>query len=437
MPTEQRPPVSRRKLGIFGVVVLIGAGLIVATGIRAREESGAKLKEWTDNQAIPTVAVALPNARALNPTIDLPGRLEAYSRAPIFARVSGYLKNWNADIGAKVKAGQVIAEIEAPDLDQQLLQARADLASQQASAKLSEATLTRRKSLLASNFVSMQEIDERTADLSNKKAAVNSGQANVERLEALAGYKKITVPFDGVVTARDTDVGALINAGGGTGPAMFVVSDITKLRVYVNVPQNFVPSIKIGAKAVITMPEYPNRTFAATVEASSQAVDVSSGTTRMQLALDNSAGELMPGGYANVRLTLQRDAVPLHIPASALIFNRRRPAGRDRRRRRQGAVQDGDDRPRPRQGDRDRLRPCARRPHHHRPARRHRRWRPGPRCRCERREAGDRVGKAGCEGVGAVISLLRHAGRSAKRVCADVPGHPRVLLLSSLGLRIS
>src|SRR5260221_5386412 len=167
----------------------------------------------------------------------------------------------------------------------------------------------------------MPEMDGRTAALSNKKAAVNSGQAHVERLEALAGYKKITVPFDGVVTARDTDVGALINAGGGAGPAMFVVSDITKLRVYVNVPQNYVPAIKIGAKAALTMPEYPNRTFAATVEASSQSVDISSGTTRMQLALDNSAGELMPGGYANVRLNLQRDAVPLHIPASALIFN--------------------------------------------------------------------------------------------------------------------
>ncbi len=228
---------------------------------RARIPS-AKLREWTDNQAIPTVAVVLPDAKVLNATIDLPGRLEAYYRAPIFARVSGYLKSWSVDIGAKVKAGQVIAEIEAPDLDQQLLQARADLASQEASAKLSEVTLTRRKTLIASNFVSMQEIDERTADLSNKKAAVNSGQANVERLEALAGYKKITVPFDGVVTARDTDVGALINAGGGSGPAMFVISDIKKLRVYVNVPQNYVPAIKIGAKAVITMPEYPNRTFA-------------------------------------------------------------------------------------------------------------------------------------------------------------------------------
>jgi len=186
---------------------------------------------------------------------------------------------------------------------------------------LSEATLGRRRTLIASNFVSMQEIDERTADLSNKNGSVKADQANVERLEALAGYKKITVPFDGIVTSRDTDVGALINAGGTTGPAMFTISDIRKLRVYVNVPQTYVPAIKIGAKAVISMPEYPTKTFLATVEASSQSVDVSSGTTRMQLGLDNTKGELMPGGYANVRMSLTRDAVPLHIPASALIFN--------------------------------------------------------------------------------------------------------------------
>jgi RND family efflux transporter MFP subunit len=308
-------------LGILAVVAGAAAVLVVVTGIRAREDSSVKLRDWTDEQAIPTVAVVLPDARALSATIDLPGRLEAYYRAPIFARVNGYLKSWSADIGAKVTAGQVIAEIEAPDLDQQLLQARADLASQQASAKLSEATLNRRRTLIASNFVSMQEIDERSADLSNKQAAVNSSQANVERLEALAGYKKITVPFDGVVTARDTDVGALINAGGGSGPPMFVVSDIRKLRVYVNVPQTYVPAIRIGARAVISMPEYPNRTFDATVEASSQSVDVGSGTTRMQLGLDNPKGELMPGGYANVRLSLVRDTVPLHIPASALMFN--------------------------------------------------------------------------------------------------------------------
>jgi RND family efflux transporter MFP subunit len=321
MLTETRSPVSRRKLGIFGLLAGIAAVLVVITGIRAREDSDTKLKEWTDNQAIPSVAVVLPDGKVLNATIDLPGRLEAYYRAPIFARVSGYLKSWSADIGAKVKAGQVIAEIEAPDLDQQLLQARADLASAEASAKLSEATLNRRKTLIASNFVSMQEIDERTADLSNKNGSVKADQANVERLEALAGYKKITVPFDGVVTSRDTDVGALINAGGNSGPAMFVVSDIKKLRVYVNVPQSYVPAIKIGAKAILTMPDYPNRTFPATVEASSQSVDVASGTTRMQLGLENDKGELMPGGYANVRMSLARDAVPLHIPASALIFN--------------------------------------------------------------------------------------------------------------------
>ena len=220
-----------------------------------------------------------------------------------------------------MKTGQLLAEIEAPDLDQQLLQARADLASQQASAKLSEATLNCRKSLLASNFVSMQEIDEKSADLANKKAAVNSGQANVERLEALAGYKKITAPFDGIVTARNTDVGALINGGTGSGLAMFVISDTAKLRVYVNVPQNYVPAIRMASKAAISTPDYPNKTFTATVEASSQSVDVGSGTTRMQLALDNTSGELMPGGYANVRMTLARDAVPLHIPASALVID--------------------------------------------------------------------------------------------------------------------
>ena len=320
MPTEQTPAVSRRKLGIAGVLGLTVAVVIVVNGIRAREQASAELRQWTDDQAIPTVGVVQPDARVLSTTIDLPGRLEAYSRAPIFARVSGYLKSWSADIGARVKAGDVIAEIEAPDLDQQLLQARADLVSQEASAKLSEATLTRRRTLLASNFVSMQEIDERTADLSNKKAAVKAAQANVERLEALAGYKKITVPFDGIVTARDTDLGALINAGGG-GTPMFVISDTARLRLYVNVPQNYVPQIKIGARAVVTVPEYPNRTFPATVEASAQAVDVNSGTTRMQLGLDNASGELMPGGYASVKLGLQRDSVPLHIPASALIFN--------------------------------------------------------------------------------------------------------------------
>ena len=321
MPIEESARVSRKKLSLFGVLGICAAAFIVVTGIASREKSNADLRTWTDEQAIPTVAVTLPDARALASTLELPGRLEAYSRAPIYARVSGYVKSWNVDIGAQVKAGQLLAEIEAPDLDQQLLQARADLTSQQASAKLSEATLERRKSLLSSNFVSHQEIDERTADLANKRAAVNSGQANVDRLEALAGYKNIVAPFDGVVTARNTDVGALINAGVSTGPAMFVISDIKKLRVYVDVPQNYVPSIKMGAKAMVLLPEFAGRDFPATVESSSQSVDAASGTTRMQLALDNPDGRLMPGSFANVRMNLVRERVPLHIPASALIFN--------------------------------------------------------------------------------------------------------------------
>lgn len=319
--SDQIKPVSSRKLRLFGIAAGIVIVLVVVSGIGEREKSSAKLREWTEAQAIPTVAVALPNIKSTDPTITLPGRLEAYSRAPIYARVSGYLKDWKVDIGAQVKAGQLLAEIDAPDLDQQLLQARADLANAQAAAKLSAATLKRRQTLLNSNFVSLQEIDERTADLASKEAQVNAMQANVDRLQALAGYKRVEAPFDGIVTARNTDVGALINGGAGTGPAMFVVSDVKKLRVYVNVPQSYLAAIRIGSRAVISVPEYPGRTFPAMVETSTQSVDAASGTTRMQLGFDNSKGELRSGGYADVTLTLTGEGQPLSIPASALIFN--------------------------------------------------------------------------------------------------------------------
>ena len=218
-------------------------------------------------------------------------------------------------------AGQKLAEIEAPDLDQQLLQARADLMNSQAAAKLSAATLARRKTLQASNFVSQQEIDERSADLASKEAQVRAQQANVERLEALANYKNVTAPFDGVVTERNTDVGALINGGTGSGAAMFVVSDVKKLRLYVNVPQSYLPGIRMGSQASVTVPEYADRTFPATVEASAQSVDISSGTTRMQLSIENPNKELRPGAFANVKINLTRDVQPLSIPSSALIFN--------------------------------------------------------------------------------------------------------------------
>ncbi|KQW23220.1 RND transporter MFP subunit [Afipia sp. Root123D2] len=319
--SDQIKPVSGRKLRLFGIAAGIVVVLVVVSGIVEREQSSADLREWTEAQAIPTVAVALPGVKTGDPTITLPGRLEAYSRAPIYARVSGYLKNWKVDIGAQVKAGQLLAEIDAPDMDQQLLQARADLANAEAAAKLSAATLKRRQTLLKSNFVSLQEIDERTADLSSKEAQVKAMQANVDRLQALAGYKRVEAPFDGIVTERNTDVGALISGGAGTGPAMFVVSDVKKLRVYVNVPQSYLTAIRTGSQAMISVPEYPGRTFPATVETSSQSVDAGSGTTRMQLGFDNSKGELRPGGYADVTLKLTSESQPLSIPASALIFN--------------------------------------------------------------------------------------------------------------------
>lgn len=321
MPTEEKPAVSIAKLRLAGIVTAIVLGVVVVFGIVMRSSGDAKLREWTDAQAIPSVAVALPGTKPLNATLNLPGRLEAYSRAPIYARVSGYLKNWTVDIGTPVKSGQTLAEIEAPDLDQQLMQARADLANAQASAKLSAATLSRRKQLQASNFASQQDIDERSADLASKEALVRSQTANVERLEALASYKTVTAPFDGIVTERNTDVGALIAGGTGAGAAMFVVADASKLRLYVNVPQSYLPAIKIGAKALVSVPEYAQRTFPATVESSAQSVDMSSGTTRMQLALDNAKGELRAGAYANVQLSLDSDVKPLSIPASALIFN--------------------------------------------------------------------------------------------------------------------
>jgi membrane fusion protein (multidrug efflux system) len=322
MPADQSKPALRRRLAIIGFIAVCAGALIVGKGIFAREDNNAQLRDWTDAQAMPTVAVAKPGIRALDAQLEVPGRLEAYYRAPIFARVSGYVKDWKVDIGAHVKANQLLAEIDAPDLDQQLLQARAELLNADAATTLSAATLKRRQTLLSSNFVSQQEIDERSADLASKQASVKSAQANVERLEALASYKSITAPFDGVVTARDTDVGALINAGVNAGPAMYVISDIRKLRVYVNVPQTYVAAIKIGARADITLPEYPSRKFSALVEASSQSVDASSGTTRMQLALDNADEQLMPGGYASVHLNLDSDVQPLHIPASALVFDK-------------------------------------------------------------------------------------------------------------------
>ena len=319
-PDPTSPVISRRGLRIAAIGGAAVAAVIVVMGVTSRKNADARLSQWTEDQAVPIVALVAPDTKGQRSTIDLPGRLEAFSQAQIYARVSGYIMDWNADIGMPVKTGQLLAEIDAPDLDQQILQARAALASAQANSVLSDATLQRGQSLLPSGAVTRQDLDKRSADFANQQGLVKSAQANLDRLRVLEKYKRIVAPFDGLVTSRATDVGALINAGAG-GSELFVISDTTKLRAYVNVPQNYVPSIKIGTTAELSVPEYPGRTFGATVNASAQAVDVASGTTRMQLVVDNASGELLTGAYANVHLDLPHAEVAINVPASALIFD--------------------------------------------------------------------------------------------------------------------
>jgi RND family efflux transporter MFP subunit len=317
-------PVPRRRLVVIGVVGIAVAVLVVAAGVTLRAVDARNLKAWTNAQVVPTVSVIHPVSAANGPTLDLPSHLEAYSRAPIFARVSGYLKSWNVDIGAPVKAGQLLAVIESPELDQQLLQARADLASAQANAALAGTTAKRWQALLGTDSVAQQEVDERTGDYTAKKATVAAAQANVDRLLATKGFERILAPFDGVVTARDTDVGALINAGsGGVGQELFTVSDVKQLRVYVQVPQSYAPDVRSGTTATLSVPEYPGQHFNARVIASADSVNAASGTTLVQLLVDNADGKLLPGGFASLQFKLPVQANAVRVPASALVFDAR------------------------------------------------------------------------------------------------------------------
>ena len=315
--------VSRRGLRIAALAGVAIAVLVVGGGIASRAANSKRLSQWTAANAQPVVTVTQPQPANGAAVLALPGRLEAYSRAPIYARVPGYLKSWQVDIGASVQAGQLLAEIEAPDLDQQLSQALADLLTARANAALAGTTAKRWQDLVKSDAVSLQDVDMKNGDLAAKTAIVKATKANVDRLEVMEGFKRITAPFDGIVTARATDVGALINAGSGKGLELFVISDTHKLRLYVSVPQNYAAQITAGTRAQMTVPERPGRTFTATVETTSQSVDPSSGSTLVELAVDNASGELVPGAFANVRFDLPLTSASLSVPASALIFDSR------------------------------------------------------------------------------------------------------------------
>lgn len=318
---RRTPRVSGRTMLVALVAALLGVGF-AAFGIVSRQQAVANLQQIAAARAIPTVEVAAPAPRNAGAAVELPGRLEAYARAPLFARVSGYVARWHADIGARVKAGEILAEIEAPDLDQQLFQAQSDLANAQANEQLANVTNQRYQALLPNATVSRQAADEKAADLAAKRALVRSQEANVARLQALAQYKRVVAPFDGVVTARSTDVGALINAGSAAGSELFVVSDTNRLRLYVSIPQSFVRGIEPGTAAQLIVPERPGKSYAARVEAGSGSIDPATGTMRTQLVVENQNGELLPGSFATVHFHVTAEPGYFTVPASAVIFDK-------------------------------------------------------------------------------------------------------------------
>ncbi|CAB3753602.1 efflux RND transporter periplasmic adaptor subunit [Paraburkholderia solisilvae] len=307
-------------LKLAGILIVLAAAAVLADGIASRLHTRHEVASWTMQQALPTVSTIQPQPLAATQQLVLPGHLAAWINAPIYARVSGYLHAWYADIGTPVKAGQLLGVIDTPDLDQQLDQARADLQKSVATEKLAVVTAQRWTQMLKQDSVSQQETDEKTSDLAAQQATVAAEQANVNRLEALESFKRIVAPFDGVVTARDTDVGALINAGGGNKPQLFTVSDAQRLRVYVSVPQSEAATVRPGMHATLRVPERPGMTFDATLVDTDHAITPSSGTLLVQLSVDNHAGLLFPGEYTDVRFALPTDAHALQIPASALIF---------------------------------------------------------------------------------------------------------------------
>jgi RND family efflux transporter MFP subunit len=311
--------VSGRLLLAAGV--LAAAGLAIA-GIVPRMRAESELARRTREGAVPAVQVIVPRQGAAVQEIVLPGSIQAFREAPIFARTSGYLRRWYADIGARVKQGQLLAEIETPEVDRQLDQARADLATASANSELAEVIAARYVELKKTDSISQQDLDNAAGDAKAKRAMVRSAQANVKRLEQLQSFEKIYVPFDGVVTARNTDVGQLIDSGSGPGAAreLFHVAAIGTLRVFVNVPQVYSRSARPGTSAYLTLAEAPGRRFAGKLVRNANAIDQSSRTLLAEVDVDNRGGELLPGAYAQVHLDLAGETRALLVPVSALIF---------------------------------------------------------------------------------------------------------------------
>jgi RND family efflux transporter MFP subunit len=308
-------------LKVAGMIAVIVALAIVVLGLMSRLKSEHDLKTWTADQAVPTITLAKVAGGGAT-TLVLPGSVQPFSSASIHARVPGYLKKWYVDIGANVKDGQLLAEIDTPDLDQQVTQARANLATAQANQKLSESTSKRWADLLASDAVSRQEADEKAGDLSARQSLSNAAKADLDRLLALENFKRITSPFGGVVTTRTTDVGALI----GLDTALFTVADQHRMRVYVRVPQTSSAMVHAGQTAQLTAPEYPGQVFTAVVASDARAVDAQNGGLLTELQIDNASGMLKAGEYVQVSFNLPATGQGVVVPSTALLYRDNGPA---------------------------------------------------------------------------------------------------------------
>lgn len=300
--------------------LLVVALLVAVGGIVSRVRGRAEVGQETASDAVPIVLVATPTPGPGMDELALPGNVTAFIEAPIYARTSGYLESWYTDIGTPVKKGQLLAQIETPEVDQQLRQAKSDLVTAQANARLANITNVRWQGLLANRAVSPQDADTRQWNAQASQAAAASAEANVRRLEELESFKRVVAPFDGVVTARNTDIGALINAGQSAGAQLFRVADLHRLRVYVQVPEQFAPRTRPGVEAQLRFNEHPGVDYPAAVVRTAQALDPSLRTLQVELQVDNKQGELFPGAYAEVHFKLPGNTNTVRVPATALVF---------------------------------------------------------------------------------------------------------------------
>jgi RND family efflux transporter MFP subunit len=308
------------RLVLVGLCIVAGAGALVVGGVRGRAKTEQEVARRTTEQSVPSVELIAPQRGADAQELVLPGNIEAFSTAPIYARASGYVTAWYKDIGDRVQRGEKLADIDTPELDQQYAQAKADVANAQVNATMSAATAKRYRELVGQSIVSKQTDEEKAADASAKQAILESARANLARLEALVAFKALTAPFDGIVTTRSIDVGTLLNAGGTTGTALYQIADIHRVRIYVRVPQTYVADLKPGTKATLRLPQYPGRSFEAKLVGSSNAIAQESRTALVQLQAENPDGTLWPGTYAEVRFQLAPNPDALRVPATALIF---------------------------------------------------------------------------------------------------------------------